>query len=206
MPVVSIGLPLMVNIALYKSCLTASIKDKESDTQVLDEWRRKWEAFLLGREESEKFKRLVERRRQEINIKYAEYGCMRQILPSRVAFSLVDAFVEEFYYILEGKFWWNGKVYRDEYSISSHNEDEKLYWIKRRWNFNVEKPSSSFAIFDTELYFNGYLYVAAIKILVTGECALCMKKYSSDDEGSEKEFKSWDEMLKFLDKKLGIES
>ena len=34
MPVVSIGLPLMVNIALYKSCLTASIKDKESDTQV----------------------------------------------------------------------------------------------------------------------------------------------------------------------------
>jgi hypothetical protein len=27
-----------------------------------------------------------------------------------------------------------------------------------------------------------------------------------ENEGAEKEFKSWDEMLKFLDKKIGIES
>ena len=64
--------------------------------------------------------------------------------------------------------------------------------------------SSSKKLIATEFKSNGYSVLVAIKISVTGECLLVMDgkrvKYS------ENEFNSIDEMLKFLDKKIGIES
>jgi hypothetical protein len=209
MPAVSVGVPFALNLVIFRKIATAFREDGEEKTLLVNEYKRKWGDLLLGKEGCSNFRALVEQRRQEINIRYAKYACMRQVFRfGNIGFSLVDTFVEKLSDILSGKNWWYGDIHNDDllhYVEYYNGNSAENFWIWREWNFNIEKPTPSFAVFNTVFKINGSFYRVAIKILVTGECLLYMyNEHEDENEGAEKEFKSWDEMLKFLDKKIGI--
>ena len=211
MPVVSVGVPFALNLVIFRKIATASREDREAKTVLVNEYKRKWGDLLLGKDGCSNFRALVEQRRQDINIRYAKYACMRQVFRfGNIDFSLVDAFVEKFSDILSGKNWWYGHIHNGNslhFVENFRGNSAENFWICREWNFNIEKPTPSFAVFNTVIKIDGSFYSVAIKILVTGECLLYMYNEREDEnEGAEKEFKSWDEMLKFLDKKIGLES
>ena len=199
MPTISIGVPILMNTVFLIAFIRASNKEEKLASSIVDSWKKKWNSFKLGEKEAERFQYTLEEIRRKINLKYSVSNCMRLLAPDQIEFMYVDAFLrnlrvhrKEEDSLFEGLFkaWFN-EGYFEEIDRS-------------KWCFDADRPMHSFGGFATEFKSNGYSVLVAIKISVTGECLLVMDgkrvKYS------ENEFNSIDDMLKFLDKKIGIES
>ena len=201
MPAVCVGIPFVSNIVISKKVISALAMDRAANMQAENVWKRKlekWEEFRLGIDGIAKFKSIVECRRQEMNIRYAKKACMRQIVPSKVVFAITDSYVEESTLSVSSRSYVDKcfEVYMERGFF------DDLNWSK--WRFDLDRPMSSFGAFVTEIKYQGKSYCVGIKISEVGDILLCM-----DGKGIkylEKEFKSWDEMLKFLDNKIGIEA
>ena len=193
-PFVCIVSWLLILIPFYVKHKIAFNKDKETEEMKRMRWSNMWSSFILDEDAIACFKEVVEHKRRGLNLRYAKYNCMRQVLPACVVVKIANADMEELQNQRELPWFFEDSMndgYFDELNIS-------------KWCFAVEHPMPSFAGFITEFKFDGRRAYVAIKMSVTGECLVCMDgkrmKYS------ETEFRSWDEMLKFLDKKLGIEA
>jgi hypothetical protein len=197
-PIVCIVSSLFIIIPYFVIYQVAFDKDRLADELKFKKWINDWDCFIMEPDVIEKFKKEVECRRRELNLRYAKYNCMRQVLPARIVVEIANKYIEELQHFLKSQ--------RELpcFFEDSMNEGYFDELDNTKWCFDVEHPMASFAGFVTEFKFNGRHAYVAIKMSVIGECLLVI-----DGKGvkySENEFKSFDEMLVFLDKKLGIEA
>jgi hypothetical protein len=198
-PIISIGLPFLMNIVFLLSFIRASNKEEMLASSIVDSWKKKWDSFTLGDKEAERFQYTLEEIRRKINLKYSTSNCMRLLAPDQIEFMYVDDFLSGLCVHRKEKISLFAVLFKAWLKDGYFEEIDRS-----KWCFDADRPMHSFGGFATEFKSNGYSVLVAIKISVTGECLLVMDgkrvKYS------ENEFNSIDEMLKFLDKKIGIES
>lgn len=198
-PTISIGLPFLMNIIFLIAFIMASYREEKLASSIVDSWKKKWNSFTLGAKEAERFQSILEEIRRKINLKYSTSNCMRLIAPDQIVFMYVDDFLRHLCVHFKKKVRLFDRLFQ-----AWRNDGYFKKIDGSKWCFDADSPMHSFAGFATEFRGRGHLVLVAIKISVTGECLLVM-----DGKGvkySENEFNSIDEMLKFLDKKIGIES